>query len=368
LMGGNPKLMGHTTSREAVVRALQDDNPPSLVILDPMQDYFGKLAYHAASGREQMKELQRLIERKRITFLALIHSRKDKARALGTVELENYVRVIHRVEKLGGDHFALIRSGNSSSAIPECLKYHTVGESKHGLAKLVWDTEGWVRWGADATADTEAIDKYIADFAGIPAESLYTSPSVQPIAVKELRDDAKKHGWIDYRKHIIPRLKQMGWTSRKAGIRQTLGGLCGQQHYWIPNTAKWAWNSEIHDFTAYHSELDVWMWVWQKNDGTAEFLKPDGNDEFSRFDLDTGTRIKRMKRQTTEVPKINPMGKPIKDEDGNPYMETKVVELVWDARHSRWYCVERDEYWNPATEDWNAPSELMKDVTPKRLH
>ncbi|HET6928312.1 MAG TPA: AAA family ATPase [Hyphomicrobiaceae bacterium] len=322
LMGGDPKLMAHTTRREAVVAALEDENPPSLIIIDPLQDYLGNLAYHPAAGRAQMKELQALIERKRLTVLALTHARKDKAKALGTVELENFARVIHRIEKLGGDHFALIRGGNSSSAIPECLKYHTVGQSKHGLAKLVWDTEGWVRWGADPTTDTEAIDKFIADIAGVPAKSLHTSPSVQPISVDTLVNDTKKHGWIVYRKHIVSRLKEMGWESKKSGRRGIL--LNGQQHYWFPPTVKWQWSSDAHDFVACHPELNVWMYPWEHGEPPlTEPLRPDGNDEFSRLTED-GVWVKRMKRLKVEVPKLDKKGKPITDKGGEPEMVTMV--------------------------------------------
>jgi hypothetical protein len=92
-------------------------------------------------------------------------------------------------------------------------------------AQVRFDSMTWEPSPDSVERDGEEIERYIRDMTGDA-----------PYPVKKLESDVKQHGWIKYRRDVVPWLKRNRWKSIRAGRRGSF--------WWVPNLGRgYVWNA-----------------------------------------------------------------------------------------------------------------------------
>src|SRR5262245_51209816 len=137
-------------------------------------------------------------------------------------EIARIARVHLKIEKGDGVHRRILKRIKSNDAAPNWfLRFSTYCKDAEGAepAQVRFDSMTWEPSPDSVERDMEEIERYIRDMTGDA-----------PYPVKKLESDVKNHGWIKYRRDIVPWLKRNRWKSIRAGRRGTF--------WWVPNLGR----------------------------------------------------------------------------------------------------------------------------------
>jgi hypothetical protein len=216
LMGGVPALVRFADKHEEVWRVLQADDAPTLLVIDPLQQFIGGGAKNDEASRLVMNELTKRATLRRMAIVGIIHWKQHyQNKLVGSEAVSQIARLIHKVEQGQGRNNWLLRRVKAQDAEVECvLRFHTYKTANDEPVLAKFDSRVWEKSADGRFAEVEEIERFID-------ETTHRSP-VPVSFVRAL----KTHGWMKYDAHVKPWFKRSGWRSVRTGYQGS--------YYWAP--------------------------------------------------------------------------------------------------------------------------------------
>src|SRR5262245_53957220 len=157
-----------------------------------------------------------------MAIIGVIHWAEYRNKIMGHEEIARIARVHLKIEKGDGVHRRILKRIKSNDAAPNWfLRFCTYCKDAEGAepAQVRFDAMTWEPSPDSVERDAEEIERYIRDMTGDA-----------PYPVKKLESDGKNHGWIKFRRDVVPWLKRNRWKSLRAGRRGTF--------WWLPKLGR----------------------------------------------------------------------------------------------------------------------------------
>jgi AAA domain len=228
LMDGSLDLVSYVDDPRQVWSILESHDAPDLLIIDPLQQFLGAGVNYGPIARAMMNDLTRHADKHQMAIIGVIHWTAYRNKIMGHEEIGRIARVHLKIEKGDGAHRWILKRIKSNDAAPNWfLRFCTYRNNADDTepAQVRFDSMTWEPSPDSVERDAEEIERYIRDMTGDA-----------PYPVKKLESDVKNHGWIKYRRDVVPWLKRNGWKSTRAGRRGSF--------WWLPNFGRgYAWNA-----------------------------------------------------------------------------------------------------------------------------
>src|SRR5262249_43775131 len=222
LMGGCLDLVSYIDDARRVWSILESHDAPDLLIIDPLQQFLGAGTNYGPIARAMMNDLTRHADKHQMAIIGVIHWAEYRNKIMGHEEIARIARVHLKIEKGDGVHRRILKRIKSNDAAPNWfLRFCTYCKDAEGAepAQVRFDAMTWEPSPDSVERDAEEIERYIRDMTGDA-----------PYPVKKLESDGKNHGWIKFRRDVVPWLKRNRWKSLRAGRRGTF--------WWLPKLGR----------------------------------------------------------------------------------------------------------------------------------